>query len=191
MLLSIKKKDISMNRYIIVVGAHENAKTEILFVTGMLFDIRKEFDFMCIGIDAIDNVKSEIKYVATYHPTDIRKIKEKKIGGFNPKFICHEQNKEKNVDIVIPIYKGAGEKSGSSALLGVYAAQMLGYNKIIVCGCPLEGVSKTTRYPYSNYRLGWLKSSKLEKDKVRSMSGWTKEFLGEVTKEWLLSTECN
>jgi len=181
-----------MNSYIIIVGSGDGVKSEILSVISILLENRKSFDFLCVGLDAIDKVGNEIKYVATYHPTDIRRIKEKRHGmGGNTdyKVICHMQYRENEVDFVIPLYKENGEKSGSSALLGVYAAQMLGYNKIILCGCPLEGKSKTTKYPYSNYRVGWLKSYKLEKEKVRSTSGWTKEFLGEVTREWLLNTE--
>jgi hypothetical protein len=84
------------------------------------------------------------------------------------------------VDLVYPFEK----PSGSSSLLAAMSAVDLGYLKIVLIGCPLEGVNDKN-YPYTVFRKGWQAHvNKLEK-RVRSMSGWTAEFLGEPTLEWV------
>ncbi len=177
-----------MNKYLIIIGAAPNVENEIVSARNMLIFLEKNFDYMCIGLDAVDKIHDNIKYVATYHAIDIPYIKEKRHNlklNTDYKLICNEQPESNVVDLVIPKAINKIEKSGSSSLLGVYAAQIYGYNKIILCGCPLEGISNSVKTPYAQYQSGWVQSIKLEREKVRSMSGWTKSFLGEVTLDWL------
>jgi hypothetical protein len=47
-------------------------------------------------------------------------------------------------------------------------------------GSPVEAVCA-----YESYRKGWERKLPDIKDRVRSMSGWTKELLGKPTKGWL------
>jgi hypothetical protein len=64
----------------------------------------------------------------------------------------------------------------------------MGYKKIILCGCPMQGSNLTApkKAQYNCFQEGWLLfAKKMFEDKVRSMSGWTKDFLGYPTKEWL------
>lgn len=176
-----------MNKYLLVIGAAENVLEDILIIKHILSIENVSFDYMCIGLDACNKVKEHVKYIATYHKLDIDKIRENRSdikGNLDYKIIGHEQNE--NVNIVIP-FNSREEKSGSSALLGVYAAQIEGYNKIILCGCPLEGKSKTTQNTYEMFRKGWEQSKKLEREKVRSMSGWTKVYLGAPDNNWLFN----
>ena len=143
-------------------------------------------DFMAIGLDAIDKYCWPVKYVATYHPEDIPQIlarREARIGRVDFAIVCHKRCK--HVDIVITDY---WQPSGSSALLGVQAALRLGYRRIILAGCPLTGKNDKGG-KYENFRNGWEARRKEIGDHVRSMSGWTAEFLGWPTKEWLLSEE--
>jgi len=177
-----------MNKYLIIIGAAPNVENEIVSARNMLIFLEKNFDYMCIGLDAVDKIHDNIKYVTTYHVIDLPQIKEKRNKlKLNTDYfiISNEQSKSNEVSLIIPKAINKIEKSGSSSLLGVYAAQIYGYNKIILCGCPLEGISKSVKTPYAQYQSGWAQSSKLEKEKVRSMSGWTKTFLGEVTLDWL------
>lgn len=128
-----------------------------------------EYDFMAIGLDAVDKYAWPIKYVATYHPTEIDKIRERRkaIGGnLDYKMVGHESMP--GIDIVEP-YR---PPSGSSALLGALVAIKLKYDVIILCGCPIDVA------PYLPFQQGWIKLESEVKGKVYSMSGWTMKFLG-------------
>jgi hypothetical protein len=141
-----------------------------------------KYDFLAVGPDTLKMVDLPFSYVSTYHPQDIPIIK-----SFlkNPcDIICHEN--AKGADIVVPLLFDLPHNgnSGSSSLLGVYFALMIGYTKIILCGCPLEG-KNARQQPYEVFQKGWKKYQVHLQDKVRSMSGWTSEFLGLPTEEWL------
>ena len=148
-------------------------------------------DFMAIGLDAVDKYAWPILYVATYHPEDIPGIRKRR-GAFGGnadfKIIGHDPKHKEGVDIIINDY---WTPSGSSALLGVQAALRLGYEKIILCGCPLEG-KNISGASYESFRAGWQARKSDLGDHVRSMSGWIREFLGPPTEEWLLNggNEC-
>lgn len=88
--------------------------------------------------------------------------------------------------------------SGSSALLGVRVAQALGYRRIVLAGVPLAGVEsfgieheilttggQNRGGSYSMFRVGWEEGIDALRDEVRSMSGWTRELLGEPSAAWL------
>ena len=142
--------------------------------------IISEFDVMAIGLDC--PYADTIAYFATYHFIDIPNyIKRRKEVGCNIDFevICHRQ--ELGVDIVEPFKP----PRGSSALLGTTAAIKLGYKKIILCGCPLEGKNRNGFQSYNEFQKGWLARYSEVSPYVRSMSGWTREYLGNLTKEWL------
>ena len=169
-------------------------KSSILIVTGaaecvhddiMAAPINNKLAWMAIGLDAVDKYLYPIDYVATFHPDEIPAIKERraKIGGNTDyKVISHED--KNNPDIVI---KDWWKPTGSSALLGIQAAiEVLGYQRIILCGCPLIGKSVKGN-DYEVFRRGWENNIDKIKDFVRSMSGWTRDFLGAPTEAWLNS----
>lgn len=79
---------------------------------------------------------------------------------------------------------------GSSGLLAVTVALSLGYNKVILCGVPLD--KKACHYfdtkPWMDaprYRHAWIAHRAEMEGKVKSMSGWTKLTLGEPDLEWI------
>lgn len=148
------------------------------------------YDYMAIGLDAVDKYVWPVKYVATYHPVeipDIRKRREQTGGNLDYTVISHERRD--GVDIVEPLLPG--ERSGSSALLGTLAALKLGYTRIILCGCPLTGKNDKGG-AYESFRVGWEQKQAFLAGRVRSMSGWTQELLGVPTEEWLLeATPCS
>ena len=155
--------------------------------------ICSEFDVFAIGLDC--PYKGEIKYFATYHIEDIEAYKEKNPGDYKVishtnDFIkyCNERNKRRKwvnatVDIVYPHEK----PSGSSSLLGVKAAiKKLGYEKVVLIGCPMDvGNLESRKKSYTVFQKGWLYFKSDLVGKVKSMSGWTKELLGEPTEEWI------
>jgi len=98
---------------------------------------------------------------------------------------------EKSEDVIRWNHPNGG---GSSGLFAVLGALELGYDQLILCGVTMDGKKKhdptagqliDATCPYDSYRPGWYKVQAQIKDKVRSMSGWTAEFLGKPTREWL------
>jgi hypothetical protein len=79
---------------------------------------------------------------------------------------------------------------GSSGLLATrIALDVIKGTKVVLAGIPMEN---TARYDDSLkwrealvYRQAWLDTHPKLEPHVRSMSGWTRELLGGVTKEWL------
>jgi hypothetical protein len=157
-----------MKSRLIVVGSAPNATQDINKVS------RKDnYDFMAIGMDAIEKCQYPISYVATNHledlPTIDRLMHQK--GDNVAKIISYHRSPR--TDIAIP-YEGT---SGSSAIIGVLAGIQMGYEKIVLCGCPLQGNAPEGN-PYEAFQQGWVEHEKEVRDKVVSVSGWTKEFLG-------------
>ena len=99
---------------------------------------------------------------------------------------------------------------GSSGLFAVTIALDMGYDRIVLAGCPMEGALRVTYpdgYPgncgedkdgyhdpmpnqsrgFAVYQQAWTRHFDLIKDKTRSVSGWTQELLGAPTAEWIRS----
>jgi len=82
--------------------------------------------------------------------------------------------------------------AGSSGLYCVtIALEKLKIEKIVLCGVPMDtqgnvdGRDEWAMKEVAIHREGWKKHLPKIKDHVRSMSGWTRELLGEPTREWL------
>ena len=145
---------------------------------------KADYDYMAIGLDAVDKYLGRIEYMATFHPDEIPAIKERRKasgGNIDYKVIKHNAaNDTHEADYIMEYWK----PTGSSALLGVQAALGIGYKKIILCGCPLEG-ENAKGDGYAFFQDGWKSNIDKVKDNVRSMSGWTKELLGAPDGDWL------
>lgn len=141
------------------------------------------YDFMAIGLSSVDKHLWPIKYMATYHPAEIPEIKKRReAAGGNTDYLVISHEHKPGVDIFEPFIP----PTGSSSHLGALAAIRLGYKKIILCGCPLTGDCPTHKgNKYETFRAGWTAKLSIVKPFVRSMSGWTRELLGEPTEEWL------
>lgn len=83
---------------------------------------------------------------------------------------------------------------GSSGLLAVQVAQVLGVTRVILCGMPMTSTAHFTEskenfgpfwYAAAGYWTAWAQHKEHLRGWVRSMSGKTKEMLGEPTLEWL------
>ena len=189
---------IKQNKKILVItGAAPCLIEDIGAMKSLFFTLHLSlftFDYMTIGLDAVDKYLWDIKYFATQHPKDIEAaIGRRVLLGANTDFkiIAHTEHKTKStgqniVDLIIPIEEGV---HGSSSLMGVQAGIQLGYQKIIVCGCPLIGINEK-KFDYAFYHDGWIAKYEQIKNVVRSMSGWTKDLLGAPIKDWLLDCHC-
>ena len=152
-----------------------------------LIEDPEDWDKMAIGVDCSDRVLFDIVGAATYHFQEFEqfRIRRQRAGG-NLDYVTHSHKMFKGVDMVWPLVAPSPD-SGSSSFLGTQAAVELGYKKIILCGCPMIGPPQTgKKEPYDRFQSGWIKYAKpMFGDKVKSMSGWTRDFLGYPTPEWL------
>jgi hypothetical protein len=146
---------------------------------------KKDCDYMAIGMDALDKYMGGIFFVVSNHKEDIlpiHKIMQQRHeacgAGYQYLVIAPEQ--WQGVQIVEP-YR---PPSGSSAITGAFAAIRMGYEKIILCGCPLTGNAPEGN-SYEAFRPGWETHKEVFMGRVKSMSGWTMELLGYPTEEWL------
>ncbi len=177
-----------MKSILIIIGSAPCAGQDMANMMSLLDGRYAVADYMLIGLDAVEKVRVHVKYFATYHPVDIVPAREKRaaIGGNTDyKIISHQQYASDDdgvnlVDLIIP-HEGP---SGSSALLGTLAGLQIGYKKIVLCGCPLVGVNDK-QSDYAHFQKGWEAKKAALGDCVRSLSGWTKDFLGEPTRGWL------
>lgn len=85
--------------------------------------------------------------------------------------------------------------SGSSGLFAVEIALRMGYERLVLCGIPLTGTTTIQEsgeeervrkgQPFiETFHDAWIRNFELLSPHVRSMSGWTREFLGDPG-EWV------
>lgn len=88
------------------------------------------------------------------------------------------------VDRVIPVWG-----VGTSVMHAIAVAFTLQIPKIVIAGTPLDASPHFhSDKPWKQGRFhhkAWTDHYPKMKDRVRSMSGWTRELLGPPTKEWL------
>jgi hypothetical protein len=80
--------------------------------------------------------------------------------------------------------------AGSSGLFAVKVAIEEGFERIVLAGVPMtaEGAHYYDAKVWTAahvFHSGWNHRLPQIKDIVRSMSGWTRELLGEPTRDWL------
>lgn len=88
---------------------------------------------------------------------------------------------------------GIEKNGGTSTLLAALVAICLGYRRIVLAGAPLSNdghfydpPGEFDTYDSRPVKLEW-EAARMDmfQDRIRAMSGWTKQILGEPTKEWL------
>ena len=81
-------------------------------------------------------------------------------------------------------------RSGSSGLFACKVAIDLGFDRLVLCGIPLEKEfgridGKSHWNGATSFRQGFLEARPSLMGRARSMSGWTQLILGAPTSEWL------
>jgi hypothetical protein len=170
-----------MNRLLAIMGIAQCLEDDLANLPEY-----EPYDYMAIGVDCSDRIMFDIHHAATYHPREFDEfhIRRKKIGG-NLDYYTHSHDKP--ADYVWPLV-GHTPYSGSSSFLGAQAAVGLGYQKIILCGCPMTGANENPnkKTVYNIFQKGWVRHAPtVLQGKVRSMCGWTAEFLGYPDEDWL------
>ncbi len=134
---------------------------------------------MGVGLDVAAE-RIDFKWIVTLHPDEAQEIKDRRYNAGLPVVPVIGHEGRSGVDIVYP-YEAP---SGSSALHGVLWGLDNGYNRVVVCGCPLEGKNKSGT-GYEQFRTGWEARKDRISENVRSMGGWTAELLGKPTTDWI------
>ena len=160
----------------------ENDLNNLFKITG-----QDQFDFFAVGLNCSDRVLFPIKHTVSYHSKEFVEFRKRRemIKG-NLDYVTHSHVTP--CDRMWPLIDKS-PFSGSSSFLASQVAVGLGYKKIVLCGCPLQGnnLHSSNKNKYEVFQKGWMKHAikVFGVDKVRSMSGWTKQFLGDPTKEWI------
>jgi len=79
---------------------------------------------------------------------------------------------------------------GSSGLLAVTVALYLGYERVLLCGVPLDAAAAhydddAPWWEASKYRGGWNTHLHKMQGRVKSFTGWTAMKLGVPTQAWI------
>lgn len=136
----------------------------------------------------------KVDHVATYHIERIPRELERRrsLGYEDPKCIwTYAHIRQLKMPLPQKCIKMTG---GSSGLLGAYVAIRVA-DKGVLAGIPLDPTmshfhNRKQGKPWKegeHYMKQWRQCLPDLKDRIKSMSGYTKELLGEPTVEWLQS----
>lgn len=90
----------------------------------------------------------------------------------------------------------AANWAGSSGLLAVTVALSLGFDRVAVCGVPLDYDAGHYDNPLpwrqgGLYRRGWVAHLAEMRGRVKTMGGWTAAQLGAASEEWFVEDQAN
>lgn len=157
------------------------------------------FDATIAINDMLAHYQGEIDFAVSLHPekyTEWMAGRDAK-GYSRPKaFVAHDGNTQMGrnnpfpVDIVMDYrWPGMGG-SGSSGLFAVKVAIEQGFDRIVLCGVPMDGAQphffdNIAWTEVNAFTEAWGVARPFIQDVTRSMSGQTKEWLGYPTRDWL------
>ena len=155
---------------LIIVGSGNVGKSDI-------DHLECQGQIMAVG-HGIEQFKGNIDAFAMWcvnGPMFNKAVEQREKEGLNTDFKCYSFFPNNGFEhCPMPLY-GAG-----SAMYGIQIGINLGYDKIILVDCPLDDYCE-------GHQEGFKEAFPLIKDKVRAMSGFTKELFGEPDDEWLNS----
>jgi hypothetical protein len=115
--------------------------------------------------------------------------KERKANGFTSALVHVGNEIAPGVDRVVDYRFPSMGSSGSSGLYAAKVAMELA-DRIVLCGVPMQAreahfFDAAQWAEFGSFTQGWQDAMPYIKDRVRSMSGWTKELLGAPSPQWL------
>lgn len=141
-------------------------------------DLRPDADTIIIN-DVSEILRGDHLY--SLHPEKLLRWRKWQFDTFDNIITTHSYKEPAD-----HIWPDSGSK-GSSGWSGAKLALLMGYTDVILCGVPLDPMPYTKRGPSQDfvmnaglkiYRQGVMDDLDWH-DKVTSMSGWTRELLGE------------
>lgn len=147
-----------------------------------------KFDIIAVNVAGL--VIMEAKHIYSMHTAQLSAISLFRKNEYcNHIALVHAIRKDEHIDYAWRCTVGAS----TSGLNAVALAKLLGYNKSVLCGVPMDGSGYFYKPTFNDTfkddcRLKEIHCVKERlKDQVKSMSGRTKEVLGYPTKEWIRS----
>ena len=146
--------------------------------------------------DMIARWRGKIDYAVTLHPEKLDFwIKHRGIWGGDPgQFACwsHAYKSPLARRQFLTETRTTSDWGGSSGLMAVKVLLQEGFDKIVLAGVPMERtaghVAKPGEWPQARaYQKAWKRRVPEIAWATRSMSGFTRDILGEPTEEWLQS----
>jgi hypothetical protein len=116
--------------------------------------------------------------------------RKREANGFDRAALHVGHKADPNVDRVVD-YRWPGMKgSGSSGLYAAKVAMGLGFDRIVLCGVPMEAeqahyFDRKTWNAVQGFKPAWLTARPHIANAVRSMSGWSAQFVGKPSENWL------
>lgn len=152
-----------------------------------------EFDGVVACNGMIERWPVRLDAAVTLHPEKLNEwLWRRQDNGYPPPrcVVTSDRYECASADIKTAPRMPGQTEAGSSGLFAVKVALCdLGYDKVICCGIPLTSMPHAGDIePWSVaalYRGGWVQAMEFMKRRVRSMSGWTADFLGQPTADWM------
>lgn len=140
--------------------------------------------------DAGYTYQGRLDYWASLHPENLAGWRGKRSGNADYEVFTHRWDKRQAGDERIvpedPHFRG-----GSSGLYGVQLGLLtLEAPRIVLCGVPLDAgphFFSAVRWHGGPgaHKPAWLRCQNTLRERVRSMSGWTRQLLGAPEADWL------
>ncbi len=144
-----------------------------------------QYDVLAVN-DMIAEFPFRIKHAVSVHPTRLPGwLNQRCYRKYNLPATVWSNGQGNGVSNIIP-----DEWRGSSGMYAVKVGLEIGYNKIILCGVPMQADAGhyVRKQPWNQCEWfidKWARYCPQFADKVCSMSGYTRELLGGPTHEWL------
>lgn len=161
---------------------------------------RAQFTFdaiICVNVAGVEH-PGPFDYWASYHPElyfhwqDLRKQAGRPVSPDLQLWAGIYHGKRLGERIALPLHWINCGGGSSGFLATMVALQELKAWRVVLCWVPMENTPRfddpSAWREAVEYRQTWLDAKPDMQDRVRSMSGWTKEILGEPTKEWFDQT---
>jgi len=150
-----------------------------------------EFDGVVACNDAGANWRGDLDAFVTLHPDKLTGWlgQRQALGLSDPRHVIAHRQVGGAVTRVLDYRWPEMQKSGSSGLFAVKAALDLGFDRLVLCGIPIEPsghfFDPKEWSDASLFKGAWVSVRDRLSGNVRSMSGWTRQLFGQPTVTWL------
>ena len=144
-----------------------------------------EFQMVVAANDVGAHWSGRLDHWVSLHPEKFRKWAHERAGRGYPGGYVTWGHRETPMT-----HRATGDWGGSSGLFATKVALEQGATRVVCCGVPLVKAAAhffdPSPWPSGEaYRGGWIKHEAELMGRVRSMSGWTREYFGAPDEEWL------
>jgi len=146
-----------------------------------------DYDRICVNVAGMF-IPNPVRHLFSWHAPQISAIKKFRMAEMpGDESLCHSVRQDIGIDVVWYLC-GRASTSGLSA---IDFAFLLGYQKYILCGVPMDASGYFYKPTINHEFFDRFRHKEVHDkaqqypNKIRSMSGFTKEIFGYPTKDWL------